>query len=165
MTTASNVTYTSPPPAYAEVTPAPKYTPKKDFSKAFGDLQGRYGCEFSRAVLHGLFTDALMLVDGGAPILSSKDKEAKPKSRTRTPSSSSTESTVKTSKKDFSKAFGELQGRYGCKSPTPHSFEPNRADLFPLQTTAEHPSSRARNVPLPTPQPVPRNPSSPVSSP
>ncbi|KAI5450165.1 hypothetical protein NCC49_003314 [Naganishia albida] len=101
MTTASNVTYTSPPPAYAEVTPAPKYTPKKDFSKAFGDLQGRYG------------------FDGGAPILSSKDKDAKPKSRTRTPSSSSTESTVKTSKKDFSKAFGELQGRYGYDGGAP----------------------------------------------
>lgn len=44
--TTSTITYASAPPAYSPTAaPAPKYTPKKDFGKAFADLQGRYGCE------------------------------------------------------------------------------------------------------------------------
>lgn len=45
----SNETVTSAnaaPPAYtAAEAPAPRYAPKKDFGKAFAELQGRYGCE------------------------------------------------------------------------------------------------------------------------
>ncbi|GHJ86308.1 hypothetical protein NliqN6_2710 [Naganishia liquefaciens] len=55
----NSISYASPPPAYSVVAPSPRYTPKKDFRKAFGDLQGQYG------------------FDGGAPILLSKDEKAK----------------------------------------------------------------------------------------
>ncbi|KAJ9092050.1 hypothetical protein QFC20_007481 [Naganishia adeliensis] len=66
--TTSTITYASAPPAYSPTAaPAPKYTPKKDFGKAFADLQGRYG------------------FDGGAPILSPKDTT--PKQRTSSDSS------------------------------------------------------------------------------
>jgi hypothetical protein len=63
-----------------------------------------------------------VFVVDGAPVLESKDEKpkSKPKPKARTASDSSTEpkeSNVK-SKKDFSKAFGELQGRYGCESPS-----------------------------------------------
>ncbi|KAJ9096541.1 hypothetical protein QFC20_006399 [Naganishia adeliensis] len=123
--TPSTITYASAPPAYSPTAaPAPKYTPKKDFGKAFADLQGRYG--FDRA-----------------PVLSSKDEKPTSKPKTRTASDSSTESKkdVVNSKKDFSKAFGELQGRYGFDGGAPIL---SLKDTTPKQRTSSDSSTGSK---------------------
>ncbi|KAJ9118600.1 hypothetical protein QFC22_003820 [Naganishia vaughanmartiniae] len=86
---------TASPPAYsATAAPAPKYTPKKDFGKAFGELQGLYG------------------FGGGVPVLASKEEKPKP----RTSSDSSVSSTG--SKKSFTKALKKFISKSPTASPS-----------------------------------------------
>ncbi|KAJ9126165.1 hypothetical protein QFC24_002438 [Naganishia onofrii] len=86
---------TASPPAYsATAAPAPKYTPKKDFGKAFGELQGLYG------------------FGGGVPVIASKDEKPKP----RTTSDSSVSSTG--SKKSIKNALKKFMNKSPTASPS-----------------------------------------------
>ncbi|KAJ9110860.1 hypothetical protein QFC19_001369 [Naganishia cerealis] len=120
----SNTTTTaeavSAPPAYsAAAAPAPKYTPKKDFNKAFGELQSQYGCE--RSFLYHYSTPSLtsslrsnLTVGGGVPVLASKDE--KPKAR-----SSSDSSVSSTGSKN---SFKQTLKKFMKKSPSSPSSSP-----------------------------------------
>lgn len=108
---------TASPPAYsATAAPAPKYTPKKDFGKAFGELQGLYGCKSTASfqycclllTLYGInFT-----VGGGVPVIASKDEKPKP----RTTSDSSVSSTG--SKKSIKNALKKFMNKSPTASPS-----------------------------------------------
>ncbi|GHJ86479.1 hypothetical protein NliqN6_2881 [Naganishia liquefaciens] len=94
----------SAPPAYTSAeAPAPRYSPKKDYGKAFAELQGRFG------------------YDGVAPILISSDQKPKaPKmSKNRSDSNSSTESD--------NKSFVKNLKRFVSRSPTPPKQSPASA--------------------------------------
>lgn len=108
---------TASPPAYsATAAPAPKYTPKKDFGKAFGELQGLYGCKLIPPVQYSYPLLTLYeindTVGGGVPVIASKDEKPKP----RTTSDSSVSSTG--SRKSFTKTLKKFISKSPTTSPT-----------------------------------------------
>ncbi|KAJ9101082.1 hypothetical protein QFC21_003300 [Naganishia friedmannii] len=112
---------TAVPPAYsATAAPAPKYTPKKDFGKAFGELQGLYG------------------FGGGVPVIASSDEKPKP----RTTSDSSTSSTG--SKKSIKNALKKFINKSPTTSPSTETPTATKKPIKSVPPSTRIPSPARR---------------------